>query len=435
MTRNRWARRRWKILTAAATLIVTIVLGIGLVVRQDPTQAQEALWLDQFGSSGHDAATGAAADESGVVVVGWTSGALDASVASGNRDAFVRRYAADGAVSWTSQFGTAGADAAMAVAVGGPDAAVYVAGQLAGTGQVGETPFSAFVRKYTADGTEVWTRQFGAEGASATTTAASVAVDGTGSVYVSGWVFGSLVAAETGAQDDAFVRKYDTDGTEVWTHQIGGPGHDLASGVTVGERGDVYVAGQSDLSSGDVGSTFVRMYRPDGSEVWTRRIGAVNDVTVSVTVDGAGAVYQVGEAFPPERVHSHAQSNHRGVPFVRKYDTDGTESWTEQFGTAATDAIVKVAVDATGTVYVSGHTSRATREGIPNLRSIAFVRAFGDDGETGDVRQFASVGHATTTAVAAGSPGEFYAVGWSRGVLSGMTANGPTDAFIGKVRL
>ena len=35
MTRNRWARRRWQILTAAAALIVTIVLGIGLVVRQD----------------------------------------------------------------------------------------------------------------------------------------------------------------------------------------------------------------------------------------------------------------------------------------------------------------------------------------------------------------------------------------------------------------
>ena len=288
----------------------------------------------------------AVADESGVVVVGWTTGALDEAGASGNRDAFVRRYTADGAVSWTSQFGTAGSDAAMAVAVGGPDAAVYVAGQVAGTGQLGETPFSAFVRKYTADGKEVWTREFGAEGASATTTAASVAVDATGAVYVTGWVFGSLVAAETGAQDDAFVRKYDTDGTEVWTHQIGGPGHDLATGVTVGDAGDIYVAGQSDLSSGDVGSTFVRMYRPDGAEVWTRQIGAVNDVTVSVTVDGAGAVYQVGEAFPPERVHSHAQSNHRGVPFVRKYDTDGTESWTEQFGTAATDAIVKVAVDA-----------------------------------------------------------------------------------------
>ena len=432
MTRYRW--RRWNALVAIAGLLVAAALGIGMVVREATTQAQEGLWQRQFGSADHDAATGVAADESGVVVVGWTGGALATTAVPSARDAFVRRYTTSGQLSWEAQFGTADSDVATAVALG-PDGSVYVVGQLAGSGQPGGTPFYAFIRKYEADGKEAWTHQFGAEGASATTTAASVAVDAGGAVYVGGWVFGSLSGAAPGGQDDAFVRKYEADGTEAWTHQFGSAGHDLASAVSVDGAGDIYVATQSDQTSGDVGSTVVRKYAADGAELWARSIGAVNDVTIAVAVDGAGAMYQVGEAFPSERLHSHAQGNHRGVPFVRKYDAAGSEAWTRRFGAGATDAAVKLAVDDAGTVYIAGHTSGGTGTGRPDLRSIAFVRTFGPDGAPGVLRRFVSVGHATTTAVAVGSAGEFYAVGWSRGALPGATANGPTDAFIGRVRL
>ena len=66
------------------------------------------LWLRQFGSADHDAITSAVADRDGVVVVGWTSGALAGTALSGPKDAFVRRYDSAGTVGWTSQFGTDG---------------------------------------------------------------------------------------------------------------------------------------------------------------------------------------------------------------------------------------------------------------------------------------------------------------------------------------
>jgi hypothetical protein len=421
-------------LWAVAGLLVAAALGIGLLVRDAPSQAQEALWLRQFGSGGHDAATGVAVDGSGVVVVGWTSGALASTDLVGPRDAFVQRYTSAGKLSWQDQFGTAGSDVATAVAVG-PDDAVYVVGQVAGSGQPGATPFFAFVRKYAADGSALWAREFGAEGASATTTAASVAVDATGAVYVAGWVFGSLTDAPAGGQDDAFVSKYESDGTEVWTHQLGGAGHDLASAVSVDRAGDIYLAVQSDQTSGDVGSTLVRTYRSDGSELWSRTIGSVNDVTIAVTVDGGGAIYQVGEAFPAERVHSHAQGNHRGTPFVRRYAPDGRESWTRPLGAGALDAVVELAVDTAGRVYVAGHTSRGAGTARADPRSIAFVRTIGPGGAVDVLHRFASIGHATGTAIAVGSGGDLYAVGWTRGALPGVSASGPTDAFIGKVRL
>ena len=265
MTRYRWARR-WPVVATAA-LFGTIMLGLGLLVRPGGTGAQAVPWLSQFGSADHDASTSAAVDASGaVVVVGWTSGALTDTGVNGPKDAFVRKYTPTGTVSWTSQFGTPGSDTAMGVAVG-PDGAVYVVGQLAGTTQPGATPFYAFVRKYAADGTEAWTQQFGAEGPSATTTASSVAVDSSGAAYVAGWVFGALPGQTAGGQDDAFVRKYDTNGVEVWTRQAGGPGHDLATTVAVDAAGDIHVAGQREETSNDVGITVVRKYSPAGVEL------------------------------------------------------------------------------------------------------------------------------------------------------------------------
>jgi Beta-propeller repeat len=434
MTRYRWARR-WHILVATAALFGMVMLGLGLVLRESGSRAQAGPWRAQFGSADHDAATSAAVDESGaVVVVGWTSGALTQAGVSGPKDAFVRKYTASGTASWTSQFGTPGSDTATAVAVA-PDGAVYVVGQLAGTTQPGATPFYAFVRKYAADGTEAWTQQFGAEGPSATTTAASVAVDSSGAAYVAGWVFGALPGQTAGGQDDAFVRKYDTNGVEAWTRQAGGPGHDLATTVSVDAAGDVYVAGQREQASNDVGTTAVRKYSPTGVELSARDLGTTGDVTIAVTIGRDGSIYQVGELAPPERIHDHAQGNHRGVPFVRKYDATGPEAWTREFGAGATDAIVNVAVDSTGTVYVAGHTSRGKGRGEPDVRSIAFVRPFGPDGAAGPTRQFASARYATATQVAAGSPGQVFVVGLTRGALPGMTANGPSDAFIGKVQL
>ena len=63
---------------------------------------------------------------------------------------------------WTRQFGTSGYDFARAVAVD-PEGNVYVAGRTEGAlpGQVSSGDFDAFVRKYDRDGDEVWTRQFG----------------------------------------------------------------------------------------------------------------------------------------------------------------------------------------------------------------------------------------------------------------------------------
>ena len=71
---------------------------------------------------------------------------------------------------------------------------------------------------------------------------------------------------------------------------------------------------------------------------------------------GTGNVYVAGlteGALPGQTAAGGADS------FVRRYDANGNEAWTRQFGTAAHDVLRDVAVDGTGNVYVAGYTSGA----------------------------------------------------------------------------
>src|SRR5205814_9915692 len=135
-----------------------------------------------------------------------------------------------------------------------------------------------FVRKYDADGNELWTRQFGAPSVQygGGAAVASVAVDASG-VYVVGGTTGILpgqsVAGPILGFADAFVRKYDANGNELWTHQFGGVDNlnDFATSVAVDASG-VYVAGSvtgtlpGQTSAGGGDDAVVRKYDATGHE-------------------------------------------------------------------------------------------------------------------------------------------------------------------------
>ena len=87
-----------------------------------------------------------------------------------------------------------------------------------------------------------WIRQFGTSG---NNQARGVAVDSTG-VYVAGSVSSDALPNQTSAGgSDAFVRKYDSNGLELWTRQFGTARNDDAYGVSVDSTG-VYVVGRTE---------------------------------------------------------------------------------------------------------------------------------------------------------------------------------------------
>ncbi len=99
----------------------------------------------------------------------------------------------------------------------------------------------AFVRKYDLNGDEVWTRQFGT---SAFDDINCIAVDEDMRVYVDGGTSGALPGQSNSGGRDAFVRRYDSKGDEVWTLQFGTPDFDRAFGIAVSDQ-NVFVGGDT----------------------------------------------------------------------------------------------------------------------------------------------------------------------------------------------
>ncbi len=357
-----------------------MVLAVLLVSATLPpaAEAQQIEWTRQFGGSSAAVAISISVDASGVYVAGFTAGTLPGQTSAGGDDAFVRKYDAAGNEVWTRQFGTS--DGEIAFAISTDASGVYVAGFTAGTfpGQThaGGSEFQmhdAFVRKYDAAGNEVWTRQFGT---SSVDRAEGISADASG-VYVAGWTGGTLPGQTSAGGGDAFVRKYDAAGNEVWTRQFGGlpvGGGVEAFGISADASG-VYVAGLTGgtlpgETSAGFADAFVRKYDAAGNEVWTRQFGSsTDDIAFSISVD-ASRVYVAG--FTAAGGTLPGQTNAGSTdPFVRKYDAAGNEVWTRQFGTPSDEQARAVSADASG-VYVAGWTN-GTLPGQTSGAGTAFV--------------------------------------------------------------
>jgi len=327
--------------------------GDDAFIRKYDTEGTE-VWTRQFGTNRNDAATGVAVDASGIYVVGRTIGVLPGQFASGGGDAFVRKYDASGREVWTRQFGSIRPDQANGVAV--DDSGVYVVGWTSGAlpGQTGTGGDDAFIRKYDTNGNEQWTRQFGSADRDEPF---GVAVDASG-IYVAGATLGTLPGqtASGFSSTDAFVRKYDVDGVAQWTRQFGSAGSDDANGVAVDATG-VYVGGRTSgelpgQSTAGNADAFVRKYDAGGAELWTRQFGTGSaDQANALAADGGG-VYIVGRTLG--LLAGQLNEGEEDL-FARKYNSSGSVQWSSQEGSEETDSANAVAVYNSG-VYVAGTT-------------------------------------------------------------------------------
>ncbi len=407
-------------------------------VSATPPQPVGIPWIRQFGavSSAVNHGSGVAVEASGVYVVGDTSGTLAGQTSVGGYDAYLRKYGTDGTVTWTRQFGTILDDYAVAVAV--DTSGAYVAGHTGGTfpGETGAGVLDLFLQKDDAAGNVLWTHQFGSP---AYDYATAVGLDTSG-VYIVGYTGGTL-PGQTGAGNfDGVLRKYDGNGNELWTRQFGTIGFDYAYAIASDSSG-VYVAGEtSGTFSGQTNAggsdAFIRKYASDGTYLWTRQFGtSTADPAFGVAID-ASSVYVAGTTrgtFPGE-------TNAGGVDtFLWKYDADGNVLWSHQFGTSDTDICCGIAIDGSR-VYLSGAT-RGTFSGETHngyLTTDAFLRSYVSDGRSTWTRQF---GTSSTDvylgsscgcdhgAVAVDASGMYF-VGTTFGTFTGQTKSGSSDAFL-----
>jgi hypothetical protein len=389
-------------------------------------------WTTQFGTTSPDEANGVAIDRAGnVFVVGQTSGALPGQKNAGMIDAFLRRYDASGTEVWTRQFGSAERDIPKGVALD-DHGNVYVVGQTFGNlpGQPSAGGWDAFLRKYAPGGDEVWTRQFGGGGGES---AASVRVDRAGNAYVVGGTRAALPGQRNIGDFDGFIVKLDPTGGTIWERQFGTTVEDYAITVALDGQGNPAVAGETSgrlagAANGGGLDGFVRQYDTAGDVLWTRQFGStMDDYAVGSAIGPNGDVFVVGSTTGSLPGHkSEGDADAYIMAFNRK---EGAGLWSRQFGTPGVDDAEAIGFDATGNPFVAGRAGGALRGGSAGGGSDAFLAATGPTGDILWVHQFGGPAEDYALALAIGNGG-FYLAGGTTGALPGQKNIGHRDAFV-----
>jgi hypothetical protein len=159
-------------------------------------------------------------------------------------DAFITKFNADGTKAWTKFLGTSGYDKALALSTG-LDGSIYISGRTTGTldGQANSGAYDVFLTKFLLDGTKAWTKLLGT---SKNDMALGLATGLDGSIYISGQTEGALDGqSNKGGWFDAFLTKFNSDGTKAWTKLLGTTGLDTAYAITIGLDGSIFISGDT----------------------------------------------------------------------------------------------------------------------------------------------------------------------------------------------
>ncbi|MBL8727873.1 MAG: hypothetical protein JNM25_05550 [Planctomycetes bacterium] len=281
-----------------------------------------------------------------------------------------------------------------------PDASTVVVGRFSGSTSFGVWPQvhtlsslgddDIFLCRYLADGSLAWARRAGGPSRGDWANAVAAGTDGT---FVVGGFFHGLAALDGGpvnsglqsaGDDDAFLARYATDGTMLWSRCAGGLLHDEVQGVALLPDGSILATGsfaaqaifgeapgattllvQGSLASAD---GFVARYDAAGTLIWVRQFGGATGDDggrgVAATPDGGcvvTGVFRGAASFGSGAGAVTLLAAGGADVFVARYDAGGQLLWARRGGGAADDEARGITVCADGAcVAVGGFRGAAT---------------------------------------------------------------------------
>jgi uncharacterized delta-60 repeat protein len=253
--------------------------------------------------------------------------------------------------------------------------------------------------KYNSAGVQQWAARYNGPGNSFDQ-AYSLAVDGSGNVYVTGRSMGSAITF------DYATIKYNSAGVQQWASRYDGPGNgaDEAYSLAVDVLGNIYVTGESSGIGTDFDYATIK-YNSAGVSQWVARYDAGNgaDIAYSLAVDGLGNVYVTGGSNG-----SGTQNDYATI----KYTTLGVQQWAARYDGPANggDEAHSIAVDGTGNVYVTGYSTSVTNYDYATIKynSIGAQQWLARYNGTGNFSDWAN-------SLAVDGSGNVYVTGYSAG--------------------
>ena len=376
-------------------------------------------WGTYYGGAGSDYANLCAGDASGnyVAMVGGTTSSVTGVIAtfgshqpnyagssSNAGDGFLVLFDNNGIRQWGTYYGGTADDWG-----GGcdfdPSGNIFLSGETSSTnGNSIATPgshqptygggtYDGFLAKFNITGTRLWGTYYGGALSDAAYTCIT---DGAGNCFITGSTTSPSGISSLGAYQpvygggssswfgDAFIAKFDANGTRQWSTYYGGIGDDWAYNCVLDGFGNIYIAGTTSLPSQAVISTptshqplfgggsydaFLLKLSPTGSRQWcTFYGGSSTEDYAYCSIDPSGNIYLTGVTTSTAAIStpcSYQQNYGGGVgdAYLVKFDGTGLRLWGSYYGGAGTEEWPTCSTDPFGNVYITGGTN-STAAGI-----------------------------------------------------------------------
>ena len=243
---------------------------------------------------------------------------------------------------------------------------------------------NGFVTKINPNGNDILYSTY--LGGSSTDAANGIAVDISGSVYVTGstdsadFPMKNAIEPTLQGQTDAFITKLSSAGnTLIYSTYLGGSMADAGSAIALGSDGSTYITGytyspdmpvknafQPKLNNQQgIRDAFVAKLNSAGDDIdyCTYLGGSADDIGSAIAVNEHGSAFVVGTTFSADfPIYSALQSNLLGTAncFITKFDTNGqTLLFSTYLGGSEYDYGSAIALDRQGDVIIAGSTSSA----------------------------------------------------------------------------
>jgi len=288
--------------------------------------------------------------------------------------------------------GSTGDDIGKGIAVDASGNA-YVAGYTTSTDFPLQSPYQgtnrgssdAFITKLTSAGNALsYSTYLGGSGADYGT---GIAVDASGNAYVTGYTDSTNFPLQSAYQGtlaggyDAFITKFTSAGSLVYSTYLGGSSSDFGYGIAVDASGNAYVTGnttsnpfpttagsfQTTYQGGSDpffggGDAFITKLSSTGSALsYSTYLGGTgSDFGYGIAVDASGYAYLAGYTtsadFPTSTAYQATLKGDADAFITKLSSTGSALSYSTYLGGTDVDSGYGIAVDASGNAYVTGQT-------------------------------------------------------------------------------
>jgi hypothetical protein len=420
----------------------------------------------QIGGPSYDWGMSVATDANGdIYVAGYfkESALFDATEVtadvSGVFNFFIAKYTDTGHLLWVQKVASA-ASASLNEMFIDTNGNIFLTGYFNANATFGTSTLTSagmsdvFLAKYNNSGAFQWVQQAGGV---ADDDARDIGVDGSGNIYITGIVKGSVVFGGTNyignADSDVYLAKYKNDGTFQWVRRAVSDNDDYATGLVVeadgkatilGDFNNAITFGNTMLVSLGYTDIFLAQYDSSGNFVWAKKMGGDrDDFSADIKIDNSNNFYVTGTFEKTFYVGGLSVESAGTLDiFIAKFYYNGNINWLKREGGAMVEKCSALALDTQGNIYITGTFNAPSVFGSTTLfgkeYANVFVAKYASRGDIEWVKEMGGKGQAIPNKIIADTKGNAYITGYFVDEFSAdataFTTKGVADIFVVRIR-